>query len=163
MVRLDLFNHGYFCCAQAIRWELERLSVHPLPSVATINRILRRHELTNRRTRRYEPKGKKYPRLEGISANRVHRADFLGPCYLSGYIRFYSLSTVYLATGYCTIEPLVTRESQHTIDAFWAIGQRLGLPAHPQVDNDMVFYGSPAHPRGMGSLIRLCLHHGIEL
>jgi hypothetical protein len=27
----------------------------------------------------------------------------------------------------------------------------------------MVFYGSPAHPRGMGCLIRLCLLHGIEL
>ena len=27
----------------------------------------------------------------------------------------------------------------------------------------MVFYGSPTHPRGMGSLIRLCLHYGIEL
>lgn len=27
----------------------------------------------------------------------------------------------------------------------------------------MVFYGSPTYPRGMGSLIRLCLHYGIEL
>ena len=26
----------------------------------------------------------------------------------------------------------------------------------------MVFYGSPAHPRGMGLLIRLCLGQGIE-
>jgi len=163
MVRLDLYNHGDFCGAQAIRWELERLSVHPLPSLATINRILRRHELTHRRTGRYEPKGKKYPRLEGTSVNRVHQADFLGPCYLSGPIRFYSLNTVDLATGRCGIEPLVARESQHTIDAFWAIWQRLGLPEHLQVDNDMVFYGSPAYPRGMGSLIRLCLHYGIEL
>lgn len=30
------------------------------------------------------------------------------------------------------------------------------------VDNAMSFFGSPAHPRGMGPLIRLCLHHGIE-
>ena len=26
----------------------------------------------------------------------------------------------------------------------------------------MVFYGSPTYPRGMGPLIRLCLHYGIE-
>lgn len=26
----------------------------------------------------------------------------------------------------------------------------------------MVFYGSPTHPRGMGPLIRLCLHNNIE-
>ena len=27
----------------------------------------------------------------------------------------------------------------------------------------MVFYGSPTHPRGMGPMIRLCLHYKIEL
>ena len=36
------------------------------------------------------------------------------------------------------------------------------MPINLQVDNDMSFYGSPAHPRGMGPLIRLCLHHGVE-
>ncbi len=36
------------------------------------------------------------------------------------------------------------------------------MPHYHQVDNEMVFYGSPAHPRGMGSPIRLCLHHDIE-
>jgi hypothetical protein len=36
------------------------------------------------------------------------------------------------------------------------------MPDHVQADNEMVFYGSPAHPRGMGPLIRLCLPLGIE-
>lgn len=36
------------------------------------------------------------------------------------------------------------------------------MPEHLQVDNEMLFYGSPSHPRGMGILIRLCLHNGIE-
>ena len=31
-----------------------------------------------------------------------------------------------------------------------------------QIDNAMYFYGSPTHPRGMGPLIRLCLHNGVE-
>lgn len=163
MVRLDLYNHGDFCGAQAIRWELERLGLSPLPSLATISRTLRRQELTNRRTGRYEPKGKKYPVLQGSSVNRVQQADFVGPCYLRGPVRFYSLNLVDLATGRCGIEALLQRERQHTIDAFWAIWRRLGLPQHLQVDNDMLFYGSPTYPRGMGSLIRLCLHYGIEL
>jgi hypothetical protein len=38
----------------------------------------------------------------------------------------------------------------------------LGCPQYQQVDNEMVFYGSPTHPRGMGHLIRLCLLQGIE-
>lgn len=43
-----------------------------------------------------------------------------------------------------------------------SIWHRLGLPQHQQVDNEMVFYGSRAHPRGMGPLIRLCLTYNVE-
>jgi len=39
----------------------------------------------------------------------------------------------------------------------------MGMPQNLQVDNEMSFYGSPTHPRGMGPLIRLCLHHNIHL
>jgi len=38
----------------------------------------------------------------------------------------------------------------------------MGIPSRIQVDNAMTFFGSPAHPRGMGQFIRLCLHNGIE-
>lgn len=162
-VRLDLYNHGRFCGAQAIRWELEEQGISPLPSLRTINRILSRHELTHRRTGRYEPKGRKYPALEATTVNSVHQSDFVGPRYLRGPTRFYSLNTVDLATGRCGIEPLIERNAQHTIDAFWAIWRRLGMPKHQQVDNEMVFYGSPTHPHGMGCLIRLCLLYNIEL
>ena len=41
MVRLELYNKGFFCGAQAISWELEDLSIRPVPSLSTINRILR--------------------------------------------------------------------------------------------------------------------------
>jgi hypothetical protein len=54
------------------------------------------------------------------------------------------------------------RGGQAVVDAIWAAWWRLGLPAHQQVDNELVFYGSPTHPRGMGNLIRLCLGQGIE-
>ncbi len=45
---------------------------------------------------------------------------------------------------------------------FWEIWKRLGIPERIQVDNAMSFFGSPRHPRGMGPLIRLCLHTGVE-
>jgi hypothetical protein len=163
LVRLSLYNKGLFCGAQAILWELEDMSVEPLPSLRTINRILSRHDLTHGRTGRYELKGKKYPALLGMCVNSVHQVDFLGPCYLSEPLRFYSLNTVDLATGRCGVEPLLERSCQHTVDALWSIWQRLGMPEHLQVDNEMVFYGSPAYPRGMGALIRLCLHNDIEI
>jgi transposase InsO family protein len=57
---------------------------------------------------------------------------------------------------------VLSRSSQPVLDAVWAIGRRLGMPSHQQIDNEMVFYGSRAHPRGMGPLIRLCLAHDVE-
>jgi hypothetical protein len=38
----------------------------------------------------------------------------------------------------------------------------MGIPNHIQIDNALSFFGSPTHPRGMGPLIRLCLHNGVE-
>jgi transposase InsO family protein len=162
LVRLSLYNQGLLCGAQNIRWELAELSVTPLPSVRTINRILARAELTHRRTGRYVPKGTPYPALAAPTANAVHQVDYVGPCYLRGPVRFWSLNTVDLATARCALEPVPSRAGQATVDALWASWHRLGLPAHDQVDNDGVFYGSPTHPRGMGLLIRLCLGQGIE-
>lgn len=162
-VRRSLESQDLFHGAQAIRWELEDLEIEPLPSVRTIGRILARHGLTRRRQGRYEPKGKTYPAPIATGPGSVHQSDFVGPRYLRGPIRFYSLNSVDVAIGRCAVQPVLRRGGQHTIDAIWQTWQRLGMPRHHQVDNDMVFYGSPAHPRGMGSLIRLCLHHGIEV
>jgi hypothetical protein len=52
--RLHLYNHGLRCAAQAIRNELVKLDIRPLPSVRTINRILSRRGLTHGRTGLYE-------------------------------------------------------------------------------------------------------------
>jgi putative transposase len=162
MLRLNLYNRALFCGAQAIYWELDNLLVRPLPSLSTINRILSRNELTHQRTGRYEPKGRKYPKLVGHKPGDVHQTDFVGPCYLAGPVRFYSLHSVDLASHRCAVEPLLIRSGAETIKALWASWARLGMPKHQQVDNEAVFYGSVAHPRGMGNLIRLCLLYGIE-
>ena len=163
-VRLELYNKDLFCGAQAIRWELEDLGVEPLPSERTIARVLSREELTMRRTGNYEPKGVKYPQWPNGNPGAVHQSDFVGPCYLRGeqVLRFHALNSVDLATGRCATEPVVSKGNGNTVNAFWASWLRLGLPRIQQVDNEMVFYGSPTHPRGMGPVIRLCLLHGVE-
>ena len=62
MVRWRLYNNDLFCGSQAILWEMEDMNIQPFPSISTVDRILRLRELTYRRTGRYTPKGKKYPR-----------------------------------------------------------------------------------------------------
>lgn len=117
LVRLSLYNQGLLCGAQNIRWELEELSVTPLPSVRTINRILAREGLTHRRTGRYTPKGTPYPALPAERPNQVHQLDYIGPCYLRGPVRFWGLNTVDLATARCATEPVLSRAGQATVDA----------------------------------------------
>lgn len=163
LVRLSLYNKGLFCGNQAIQWEMRDMEIRPIPSLSTIGRILHRHELTNRRTGRYIPKGKKYPSLSAILPNQTHQVDLVGPCYLTGPIRFYSLHTVDAAINRCGIEPMLSRSAQSILDAVYAIWLRMGIPQNLQVDNEWSFFGSPTHPRGMGPLIRLCLHYGVNL
>jgi transposase InsO family protein len=163
MVRWRLYNNDLFCGSQAILWEMEDMNVQPLPSISTIDRILRRRELTHRRTGRYTPKGKKYPSLPALLPNQTHQVDLVGPCYLTGPIRFYSLHAVDAAINRCGIEPLLSKAAQSILDAAHAIWLRMGIPENLQVDNEMAFFGSPIHPRGMGPLIRLCLHYGVKL
>ncbi len=166
MIRLNLYNKRLFCGAQAILWELEEQEISPLPSLRTINRILSRNDLTHKRTGRYEPKGTPYPQFPTKLPNQRHQADFVGPRHIrntDGAIRFYSLNTVDLSTGRCAVQPLLNRSGNAVYEAFWASWARLGMPQHLQVDNELVFFGSPKHPRGMGPLIRLCLSYGIEL
>ncbi len=163
MVRLSLYNKGLFCGNQAIQWEMIDMEIQPLPSLSTIGRILRRRELTHRRTGRYIPKGKKYPELPALLPNQTHQVDLVGPCYLTGPIRFYSLNAVDAAINRCAIEPMSSRGAQSVLDAVYALWLRMGIPENLQVDNELAFYGSPTHPRGMGPLIRLCLHYGVKL
>jgi putative transposase len=162
-VRLNLYNKGLFCGNQAIRWEMEDMNVQPLPSLSTIGRILRCRELTHRRTGRYIPKGKKYPTLPACWPNQTHQVDLVGPWYLTGPIRFYSLHAIDTAINQCGIEPMPSRAAQNILDAVYAVWRRMGIPENLQADNELAFFGSPAHPRGMGPLIRLCLRYGVQL
>jgi transposase InsO family protein len=162
MVRLNLYNKDLFCGAQAILWELVDLGIKPLPSLSTINRILIRNDLIHQRTGKYEAKGTPYPKLPSLLPNQTHQADLIGPCYLKGPVRFYGLNVIDTATVRCGLHSLLAKAGQDVLDGLWAIWNRLGMPDNIQVDNAMSFFCSPTHPRGMGPLIRLCLHNGIE-
>jgi putative transposase len=161
-VRSNLYNQDLFCGAQAILWELEDLGVTPLPSLRTINRILQRNDLTHRRTGKYEPKGTPYPKLPALLPNQTHQMDMVGPCYLTGPIRFYGLNVIDTATVRCGLHSSFSKSGQDVLDGTWAIWSRLGIPDNLQVDNAMSFLGSPRYPRTVSQFVRLCLQHNVE-
>jgi hypothetical protein len=51
--RLSLYNHAKPCSAKAIHYEMQSARITPLPSIASIHRILVQQNLTHRRTGRY--------------------------------------------------------------------------------------------------------------
>ena len=81
---------------------------------------------------------------------------------LKGPVRFYSLNVVDTATVRCGLYPSLSKSGQSILDGIWAIWTRMGIPKYTQIDNAMSFFGSPTYPRGMGPLIRLCLHNDVE-
>lgn len=155
----SLDKKDLFCGAQSIFWEMNDLEINDIPSVRTIDRVLARKGLI-RQKQKYKTKGQKYPYFEAKKPNQIHQVDFVGPCYLSGPIRFYSLNVMDLATRRCAIQPVLSKGSQDMLDALWAIWHRIGIPDILQIDNEMVFYGSQRYPRAMGPIIRLCLTNG---
>ncbi|MCD6298325.1 MAG: transposase [Deltaproteobacteria bacterium] len=160
MTRRHLYGQNTFCGPQAILWQMEEDGIAPLPSESTIKRILKKHELINKRTGRYEPKGKKYPSLSAINPNDVQQFDFVGPCYLEGAFRFYSLHGLDVASRRCAIAAMPTRKDVYL--SVWDAWRRLGIPRFAQFDNALEFCGSRKHPRGMGQVIRLCLRYGVQ-
>jgi transposase len=161
-IRHRLAGEDGFNGAQSIAWELEQ-TTSKVPSMATINRILKRQNLIDS-TSRYRPgKGKRYPTPSAEHTGSVHQSDFVGPRYLRGPVRFYSLNTVDLATARCATVPLLARSSEAVVPALWETWVRLGIPKVQQLDNELVFFGSRRHPRGLSQLLRLCLLHEVEM
>lgn len=159
--RQRLVQDECFKGAQSIAWELEAAKIKA-PSIATINRILKRQGLIEPVLARRPSKGRKYPTPSASHAGSVHQSDFVGPRYLRGPVRFYSLNTVDVATGRCATIPLHGRSNEVVLPALWQTWVRLGIPKIQQVDNELVFFGSRLHPRGLSQVLRLCLMHEVE-
>ena len=158
--RKNLRKQLLFCGSQAILWQLEDDGISPLPAESTIKRILKKHGLVTKNNGPYKPKGKKYPELAAKRVNDVQQFDFVGPCYLQGPVRFYSLHAMDLASKRCAIEPKSHRRHVHLM--IWDIWKRLGIPRFAQFDNALEFFGSQRYPRNMGQVIRLCLSYGVQ-
>ncbi|OOP57647.1 MAG: hypothetical protein AYP45_01960 [Candidatus Brocadia carolinensis] len=94
-----------------------------------------------------------------MKPNQTHQLDFVIPCYLTGTTRFYSLNAIDMAIN----RSILSRSAQSVLATVYAIWQRMGIPENLQGDNELAFFGSPAHPRSKGPLIQLCLRYGVNL
>lgn len=147
--------------ANAIQWELKKLGAERIPEIWTINRILARNGKV-RGKRKYEPKLKSYPSFPSDNPNDLQQGDIIGPRYIKGGGRFYSLNVMDIARHKIALSPIRTKQDMKVTDALISAWRRLGIPKFFQMDNELVFRGSNRYPRSFGDVIRICLALGIE-
>ena len=141
--------------AYAIWHHLKKQGIIP-PSVATINRILRKHRLTRKKVK-YQKSGIDYPEMP----EDTQLMDLIGPRYLRGGQRYYLLTIISNDTRHAGVYPIPSKSGNditRSVINFW---KSYSTPTYLQMDNELSFKGSNRHPRGLGVLIRTALEMNV--
>ena len=150
--RKMLLQHPYKeAGAYPILYELKQQGLQA-PSVASINRILKKHGLTQAKPK-YVKSGMDYPE----DPLNMQIMDLIGPRYLRGANRFYLLTIISNDTRYAGVYPILSKSAEdltRSITSFW---KYYTIPDFLQMDNELSFKGSNRHPRGLGLLLRTAL------
>lgn len=151
------------CGARAIREELERRRIEPLPSVRTVGRILLRRGVLDgrRRVRRPPPPPGWY--LPPVAARKaeLESFDFVEGLVIRGGIDVMVLNGMSLHGGLCSSWVESAWTSKRTVQALVAHWREHGLPTYAQFDNDTIFQGAHQWPDTFGRVTRLCLQLGV--
>lgn len=141
--------------AISIQYEFERRGLKPVPAVWTINRIIRKHGLNKKK--RIEKMPQEYPEL----FVHTHLMDLVGPRYIKGDGRFYSVNLIDTTTRSCFVKAVRTKSSDEIVHAIASFWKTHGMPDALQMDNELAFRGSNRYPRSFGSVIRFALSQGV--
>jgi len=147
-------NHFAQTGAIAIQYEFRNLKLKP-PPIWTINRVIERNGLN-----KVVPKlkqSREYPELFAFS----HQMDLVGPRYIKGDGRFYSINIIDIDTHTCYSKPIRIKSSGEIVNAIAEFWYDYGLPDALQMDNELAFRGSNRYPRSFGSVIRFALTQGV--
>ncbi|MBC8205089.1 MAG: DDE-type integrase/transposase/recombinase [FCB group bacterium] len=146
--------------AIAIQWEMKKLGLEPLPA-STINRILKRKHLINKR-QKYEPKGKIYPEIGGGFPGSVHQMDIVGPRYLKNDGLSYSHNLIDAYSHQASLLPGRNKDDSTAARTLIKAWQKMDIPEYLQMDNALCYRGSNRWPRSFGLVIRFCLSLGVQ-
>lgn len=145
----------------AVRTKLKKQGLKPLPSKATIERVLREHKMT----RPYnKPSREKiaYPHLKPTEPLQLCQVDIV-PHYLQGGERVACFNAIDVVSRYPTGQACNQRRSEDAAAFLIHTWQKIGIPYYTQVDNEGCFNGGATHPYVLGKVLRLALAVGTEL
>lgn len=145
----------------AVRTKLKAKKVKPLPSVPTIERVMREAGLT-------KPKEKSrkeeiiYPHLKPNEPHQLGQVDIV-PHFLTGGQRVACFNGLDVVSRYGTGQPFAQRRSQDAAAFLIHLWQTVGIAHYTQVDNEGCFSGGMTHALVLGTVVRLALEVGTEL
>lgn len=155
-IRKHLTNNAYSQKgAISILYECERLGIRP-PSLATINRILKRNNLIGQSPAK-EVKHKEYPSY----FLNVQQMDLIGPKYIKGGFKFYFYCIIDTFTHYAGVYPIRTKSALDIAPCLIDFWKNYGMPDFLQMDNELSFRGSNRYPRGLGTLLRVAISNKV--
>lgn len=149
--------------ADALAYELKRARLTP-PSRATINRILRRHNLVQPRPRKNQrqklPDDYPWPCVK--LPNELHLFDFVSRI-IRGESRCYGYNLLDQARRWPFLRIETPKNVEGVSQFLVSVWQQVGLPGALYLDNDLVWNGGGRGQRVLGSIVRLCLWVGVEV
>lgn len=155
-------GHGLkYIGARAIRTELQKQGIRPLPSVPTIERVLRSAGLTKPKEV-VVAKEIKYPTLAPKEPHQLIQVDIV-PHFLQGGERVACFNALDVVSRYATGNAFLQRTAPTAVEFLWQVWQEIGIPQYTQVDNEGCFSGGGTHPYVLGKAVRAALQVGTEL
>jgi hypothetical protein len=147
------------CGAPTIQAAMREQGRMPVPSVATISRILVRHGAVDGRARQRRPappRGWYLPPVAEAKAE-LDCFDIIEDLKLKDGPLFSVLTATSLHAGEVEAWPSEHIGAKSVVACLIQRWRELGLPGYAQFDNDTIFQGAHQWPDTLGRVIRLCL------
>ena len=146
---------------RAIKTRLKQNGIKPLPSVSSIERVIREAGLVRAKAKS-APLEINYPHLRANAVHQLCQVDIV-PHFLQGGQRVACFNALDVVSRYPTGKAFGQRRSLEAIDFLIHLWQEIGIPQYTQVDNEACFSGGFTHPYVLGKVVRLALAVGTEL
>jgi transposase len=145
--------------AETIRFELFETSWDPLPSVSTIERVLRRGGVTRKTQQHRFRRSGSFPDISVPGC--YQQIDWVGPRWVADAQRFSSINIVDIGGGGADAAQYPTQRivnvAEFLTEQAWP---RLGIPRHLSADNQFVLTTHKDNPWTLW--VRICLAFGVE-
>jgi transposase InsO family protein len=145
----------------AVRERLEAKGVQPLPSTASIERVLHDAGMTRPRCAPEEEEVA-YPRLHPTEPGQLCQVDIV-PHFFKGGKSAACFNAIDVISRFPAGQAYDRRRSVDAQAFLIHVWQTIGIPQYTQVDNEACFSGGFTHPGVLGKVLRLALYVGTEL